>query len=242
MRVCFLSASAGAVLLAIVACSSTELPPTDGDCVSVDGSTCSVNVIGGSSSGGEGGADGGSCSETAGGSQCGVCAASGCCSELEQCSGSTDCTNLLNCENDCSGGSACVDACQQQFPTAVSTLQLLSSCLTRLCPICAESGVGDPCGAGYYACETGLTCNGRWCTKSCIHASDCEGIGAGGTNSLGFTSACMASSQGDLCVPGCAGAAGACTDFAGTYCLATTAADGTSVSVCTSLPDASTGD
>jgi len=230
-------------VLAIVACSSNDArPPPSGDCVVVDGSTCTTSVIGGGSSGGEGGADGGGCSVTAGDSQCGQCATTSCCSELEGCHSSADCTNLLSCENTCSGGSACLMACEHQFPAGVSSLQLVSSCLARDCPICAESGVGDPCGPQFNPCETGLTCNGLWCTRSCVRAADCAGIGGGGTNTLGFANACMATSHGDLCTPGCAGAAGACVDFPGTYCFATTAADGSNVSVCAALPDASTGD
>lgn len=237
-----LQASATAVLLAIVACSSNDArPPASGDCVVVDGSTCTTSVIGGGSSGGEGGADGG-CSVSAGDSQCGQCGTASCCSELEQCSNSTDCTNLLSCENTCSGGSACLTACEHQFPAGVSGLQLVSSCLATDCPICAESGVGDPCGPQFAACETGLTCSGLWCTKGCVLSSDCAGIGGAGSNTLGFANVCMATSHGDLCTPGCAGAAGACADFPGTYCFATTAADGSNASVCTALPDASTGD
>jgi len=49
----------------------------------------------------------------------------------------------------------------------------------------------------------------------------------------------MATKAGDLCTPGC-GAGGICSDFASTYCLSTTAADGTAVSVCAFLPEAST--
>jgi hypothetical protein len=237
-----LHASAAAVLLAIVACSSNDArPPPSGDCVVVDGSICSTTMVGGSSSGSEGGADGGGCSVSAGGSQCGQCATTSCCSELEECMNSSTCTNLLSCEDDCTGGNACITACQNQFPTGVSTLQLLSSCLTRDCPVCDESGVGDPCGAQYPACETGLTCEGLWCTKGCIQSSDCAGIGPGGASTLGYANACMATSHGDVCTPGCAGGIG-CADFPGTYCFATTAADGSNVSVCTSLPDASTGD
>jgi hypothetical protein len=238
-----LLASAATVLLAIVACSSNDdRPPPTGGCVVVDGSKCTTTVIGGSSSGSEGGVDGGGCSVSAGASQCGECATTSCCSELVECQNSTYCTNLLSCEDDCGGGTSCITACQNQFPTGVSTLQLLSSCLTRDCLVCNESGIGDPCSPGYPACETGLTCNGLWCTKACIRSTDCTGIGADGTNILGFTNACMATAHGNLCTPGCGGTPAACTDFAGTYCFATTDDDGNLVSVCSALPDASTGD
>lgn len=230
------------MLLTIVACSAEDAhPPASGGCVAVDGSTCKTTVIG-SSSGGEGGADGGGCPVSAGDSQCGICATTSCCSELVECNSSTDCTNLLSCENTCSGDSACLTACEKQYPTGVSTLQLVSSCLARDCPVCGESGVGDPCGPQYPACVTEATCNGLWCTAACVRSSDCAGIGADGANTLGFANVCMATSHGDLCTPGCAGASNACADFPGTYCFATTAADGTSVSVCSALPDASTAD
>jgi len=242
MRVHVLHASAAALLLAIVACTSNDQPPASGDCVVIDGSTCSVSVIGGSSSGSDGGPDGDSCSVSAGDSQCGVCATTSCCTELVECQGSTACTNLLSCEDDCTGGSACITACEQQFPTGTSTLQLLTSCLTRDCPVCAESGIGDPCGPGYYACETGLTCSGLYCTKACVKSTDCVGLGPGGANTLGYVNACMAGAHGNSCVPGCGGSATACTDFPATYCFTTTDDDGNVVSVCTALPDASTAD
>jgi hypothetical protein len=237
-----LHVSAAAVVLAIVACSSNDMPPDFGDCVVVDGSVCKPAVIGGGSSGGEGGADGGSCAVSAGDSQCGQCAGASCCSELTECQNNTACTNVLNCEDDCSNGSACITACEQQFPTGVSTLSLLSSCLTHDCPVCDESGVGDPCGPQYPSCVTGLTCNGLWCAEGCVKSTDCVGIGAGGANTLGFANACMVASHGNTCTPGCAGDPSACNDFPGTYCFATTDDDGSVVSVCSRLPDASTGD
>jgi hypothetical protein len=51
----------------------------------------------------------------------------------------------------------------------------------------------------------------------------------------------VATTSGDLCTPDC-GSGGVCTDFVSTYCLATTAVDGTAVSVCSFLPEASTSD
>ena len=241
----FLGCGAAAIVVVVACAPTTPLPPASGDCTPVEGGTCQVGASSGSS-GGEGGADGGSCSVSAGSSQCGVCETDDCCSELEECfsgttSGSTDCQNLYNCEEDCTGASSCITACQQQFPTAVSTLQLVASCVTRSCPVCDESGVGDPCGPIYPACEVGLTCNGLWCTKPCVRSSDCAGLGAGGDNSLGYPGVCMATASGDKCTPGCSQGDG-CADFAGTYCLGTTAVDGTSVSVCAVLPDASTKD
>ena len=238
-----LQASAVTVLLVILACSSNGTRPSElGDCVPVDGSTCPTTVIGGSSSGGnDAGADGASCSVSAGGSQCGVCATTSCCSDLEQCANSTDCTNLLSCEDGCRGGASCVTACQNQFPAAVSTLQVFSSCLTRDCPVCDESGDGDPCGPQYPACIAGLSCSRPWCTKPCASSSDCAGLGAGGANTLGFANVCMATANGDVCTPGCASPSD-CAYFTGTYCFATTATDGSHVSVCAPLPDASTAD
>jgi hypothetical protein len=242
MSVHVLHASAAALVLAIVACSSNDQPAADGDCIPLDGSPCKTGVISGGSSGGEAGVDGGSCAVTAGDSQCGECATTSCCAELVECQDATACTNLLNCEDDCSGGSACITACEQQFPTGTSTLQLLTSCLTVHCPICAESGVGDPCGSGYYACETGLTCSGLWCTKACVNSTDCAGIGPAGANQLGYANACMSGAHGNSCTPGCGGTTTACADFPATYCFSTTDDDGNVVSVCTALPDASTAD
>ena len=245
MRARVLHATAATVLalaLAIPACTSNDAhPPISGDCVPVDGSVCNTTVVSGSS-GGEGGADGGGCSVNAGDSQCGVCATARCCAELEHCESTTDCTNLESCEGHCGGGAACIMACEAQFPAGVTAVQLVASCLAGDCPICNESGVGDPCGAQYPACVAGLTCNGLWCTKGCVNSSDCAGIGAGGGNFLDNVNACIATSQGDTCVPGCGGGPSGCTYFPGTYCLATTAADGSHVSVCASLPDASTTD
>lgn len=231
------------MLLAIVACSSDDSRPgTNGDCVVVDGSICTTTVIGGSSSGSEGGTDGGSCTVSAGDSQCGVCANAHCCAQLEECNANTACTNLLSCEDTCGGASSCITSCEQQFPTGGSTLQLLTSCLTTDCPICDESGVGDPCSVGYPSCETGFTCTGLWCTKACVSSTDCAGIGAGGTNTLGYGNACITGPHGNTCAPGCGGSAGACADFPGTYCFMTTDDQGNVVSVCATLPDASTGD
>ena len=206
----------------------------------MDGGTCSTTIGGGGgSSGGEGGVDGGPCSVSAGSSQCGVCATTSCCSALEQCAGSMDCKNLLSCEDDCRGGATCVTACEQKYPAAVSTLQLVSGCLARDCPVCNESGVGDPCGPQFPACEVGLTCTGLWCTRPCVRAADCVGLGPGGASDLGFANECMATTSGEVCTPGCASASD-CAYFPGTYCLSTTSADGTAVSVCAPLPDAST--
>jgi hypothetical protein len=242
MRTGLLRASATA-LVAIVACTSNGAhPPELGNCVPVEGGICTTTVVVGGSSGGEAGTgDGGSCTVSAGSSQCGECATQSCCSELEECAGSTTCSNLLSCEDGCLGGASCLTGCQQQFPTGVSTLQSLSSCLTRDCVVCDESGVGDPCGPQYYACETGLSCGGSWCTRSCVRSSDCVGLGANGANTLGFPNACMATTSGDACTPGCASAAD-CAAFPGTYCYATTDVGGSNVSVCAPLPDASTKD
>jgi hypothetical protein len=227
-----------AVLAAIVACSTSSQPPAEGDCVATDAGRCTPIVVGGSSSsGGDGSA---SCSVSAGDSQCDVCATDSCCTELEQCSALAACQNLLDCEDDCSGSASCITACENQFPTGVSTLQVLSSCVTARCTVCAESGTGDPCGAAYPPCGSGLTCNGLWCTKACVHSTDCAGLGAGGDSSLGTANVCLVTTGGDQCVPSCA--SGACTDFPGTYCLTTTSVENAAVSVCSPLPEASAGD
>jgi hypothetical protein len=241
MRLAALSAGpAVALLVAMGACSSANQaePPPLGDCVSHDGSTCSTTVIGGGSSGG--GGDAASCSVSAGGSPCGLCASASCCPELENCSKAAACSNLSSCEDDCTVPS-CITECENEFPTGVGTMQVLSACVARDCVVCSESGTGDPCGAQFFACVAGVACNGSWCTKACARSSDCAGLGAGGASSLGTTNVCMATSTGDVCTPTC-GAGGSCVDFPGTYCQSTTAIDGSAVSVCAFLPEASVTD
>jgi hypothetical protein len=103
--------------------------------------------------------------------------------------------------------------------------------------VCDESGIGDPCSAGYPSCLAGLTCNGLWCTKTCAHSSDCAGIGSSGTTIAGEANACITGPSGDFCAPECTSSAD-CDDFPGAYCLSTLSIEASTVSVCSSLPDA----
>jgi hypothetical protein len=235
-------AGAAALFAAIGACSSLDRPPAAGDCLPSEGGKCSPTVIGGgggSSGGSEASTD--TCTVNTGDSKCDQCASTSCCPDLEKCANLPACQNLDSCEEDCNGVGSCVTACQQQFPTGVATLQTLTACITEECLICNESGVGDPCGAIYPPCVAGLSCNGSWCTKACARSTDCAGLGAGGVTSLGTANVCMATATGNVCTPSCE-PGGICSDFASTYCLATTAADGSKVSVCSFLPEASTTD
>jgi hypothetical protein len=233
------------LLLAVAgACSTSSQPPQLGYCVPVDGGTCTVTSSGGGSSGAEGG---GSCAGYSDATACDACTGSSCCSQLTACSNSTVCINLYNCETACAGAPACISSCQSQYPTGVSTLNLLFDCLTDHCPVCAEAGIGDPCSPvvpGYYPCEPNLqlTCSGEgWCTKTCVHSSDCAGLGTGGVNDIGEPNYCMILSNGYYCAPGCGGLPTACEYFPGTYCLTgTTSADSPAqtVDVCWPLADA----
>ena len=234
-----------AMLWGALACSSqASHPPELGDCVPQGDSGCtSVSVGAGSTGGGggtgvEGGTAPGGCSISASDSMCDQCAGTNCCMPLAMCSQDTDCQNLRNCEETCGGSASCIDSCQAHFPAGTSPLSLLASCLEVKCLVCSQLGVGDPCGS--QACNTGLTCQGLWCTKACVHSADCAGIGPSGGNFLGRASACMTSSSGLTCVAGCMTDAD-CQPFANTYCLATTSADGLAVQVCTSYPDAGGG-
>jgi len=194
---------------------------------------------GGSGSGGgdDAGEDaGGGCSVSAAESQCNQCAGTDCCASLETCAQSTSCQNLLSCVGSCATQS-CQAACEQQFNGAASTTyQALLRCITSKCAVCGELGVGDPCSVSGATCNAGLTCGGLWCTRSCTKASDCTGLGANGGNFTGNAGACRHVTSGDFCFPGCAGD-NDCADFPGTYCVQTTAIDGSSVSVCAAGPD-----
>jgi hypothetical protein len=123
------------------------------------------------------------------------------------------------------------------FPSGVASYQSLASCLQLRCPICYESGVGDPCPTP--ACVTGLSCQGEWCTQPCTKDADCAGIGAGGGNVLGHRSWCLNSSNGPLCYPGCVVNAD-CAYFPGTYCRSALSFTGGDVQVCAPVADAST--
>jgi hypothetical protein len=241
MRSGVLLAGAAALLAAIGACSSLDRPPAAGDCLPSEGGKCSPTVVGGGGSSGGSEASADTCTVSTGDSMCDQCTSTSCCSDLQKCANLSACQNLDSCEEVCNGVGSCVTACQQEYPTGVGTLQTLVACASQECAICNESGVGDPCGAIYPPCETGLSCNGSWCTKACARSTDCAGLGAGGVTSLGTSNVCMLTSTGEVCTPSCEGG-GICSDFASTYCQSTTAIDGSAVSVCSFLPEASTTD
>jgi hypothetical protein len=228
-------------LLAFIACSSTTLPAELGNCIPGDEIPCSVGGGGGGgSSGGDSGAEGGggSCSADPGASQCNQCGATRCCSTYDACASATACQELATCVYNCPT-TGCITSCKQQFPTAVVAYQALESCVSLQCPVCNESGVGDPCYGD--RCVAGLSCGGLglWCTKSCLHASDCAGIGPNGGNvAAGEANVCVPTSNGNQCAPGCTTNV-ECIDFPGTYCHSTLSTDGATVQVCAAFPDAS---
>ncbi len=234
------SLSLVAGLLIIGACSSASQPPVDGECISDAG--CGSHGGGGGGGGGGSGAEAGedaasSCAVSASQSQCDQCIATDCCTDLDACTSSATCDNLISCVDDCAT-EACETACEKQYPGATSaTYQQLVQCSTTRCPVCEELGVGDPCSTGGVACNAGLTCTGLWCTRTCAKSSDCTGLGAYGGNFTGSASVCRHVSTGDFCFPGCSSDTD-CADFPGTYCLQTTALDGSSVLVCATGPDA----
>lgn len=228
-------------LVLVAACSSSSMPPALGDCTGDGGCgrSSSGGSTGSSSGGGAGGDDasGGACSVTSSLSQCNQCVGNDCCADLQTCQSSTTCENLLACLDACTT-QACQTTCLQKYNgQATTTYQALVACYSQRCPVCNELGTGDPCGASNVACNAGLTCGGLWCTRSCTKASDCTGLGANGGNFTGNPGACRHLTTGDFCFPGCTGD-GDCTDFPGTYCILTTALDGSTVSVCAAGPDA----
>jgi hypothetical protein len=224
--------------LPVAACSpSQDHPPDLGDCTSTDGSACANPVTGTGSGGSEAGTS--ACAVDAGGGQCAQCLSASCCTPIAACEANTSCANLVSCEDGCNSAAACVSACQTQYPAGISPLQAITDCETLRCPICAQSGVGDPCSPGYGPCVAGLTCNGLWCTRACARSSDCAGIGNGGASVLGFPNVCTSTASGDGCVPECSSTVD-CADFPATFCKATTTLEGSAVSVCAALPDAST--
>jgi hypothetical protein len=216
-----------AVWIAAFACTNNNgLPPQQGPCVPSATVKCGGGLTGSGSSGGEAGPA--TACATDAGSACDECAAADCCSEFTTCEQNTNCASLLNCEVNCTT-SSCFTTCQNQFPLGTGDLQIYSSCLSARCPVCNESGVGDPCSTGFAGCETGLTCsNGLWCTKTCAQVSDCAGLGAGGVNSLGYANTCV----GGLCVPECTSNETGCQDFPGSFCATATTIANTSQLVC----------
>ena len=222
-----------------IACSSGSHPGALGSCTGFDGGGCAPGGSGGSGSGGDGGsAEAASCVAAAGARQCDQCAASLCCTQYAACVQGPACTSVLTCVAESCGDSAnCVNACKNEYPAGAPAYGTLALCLQRSCPICAQSGVGDPCGVGQ-SCVPGLMCTGAWCTKFCAGTPDCVGIGPGGGNAYGQLSECMRAGGGNECVPGCAGGGFECAVFRGTSCQVMTSVEGTLVSVCAPVPDA----
>ena len=161
-----------------------------------------------------------------------------CCVDLETCEQSTPCENLLGCVAHC-GSHTCVSACEQTYVSVAFIYSKLTACMSLHCPVCAESGVGDPCNAASDACVTATSCSGLWCTRACTKQADCAGIGPGGGNFTGQPGACRRAGSGYSCYPGCSGDPD-CTDFPGTYCIVTTDLTGATVQVCATSPDAGT--
>jgi hypothetical protein len=226
---------------AFAACTTTEdHPPQLGSCGAADASCPVVTGVGGGAPTDAAPASG-SCTVSAGNSQCGLCTEAQCCSVLEACGNSPDCANLVSCENQCLGAAACASACEAQFPTGVALLNTLDACQSGKCPVCRELGAGDPC-AGGASCNPGLACNGLWCTKACLHSTECTGLGAGGTNTLGRPNSCVPGTPvGEICFAGCLTDSD-CTAIPGTFCFATPSAEGQTVTVCESTPDAGVRD
>jgi hypothetical protein len=227
-----------AAALVLAACSSGSARPPDlGDCLSTDGG-CTVSPGGGGGSSSDDGSTT-TCGVSADDSMCTLCAGESCCAGLSTCFGNAGCQNLLNCEESCGGFASCVTACEDQFAASLTAFDELETCLTTRCPVCSQAGVGDPCIPGETACNAGLVCQRSWCTKACVGSTGCTGLGAGGGNALGLPNACIATTSGDICFPGCASDSD-CAEFPGTYCFATTAIEGAGLQVCTPFPDAGT--
>jgi hypothetical protein len=150
------------------------------------------------------------------------------------------CNNIGVCVTRCGGGSACINMCEQTYPTGTAAYEALLGC-SQACATCTESGTGDPCGGlSSYPCATNLSCNGQWCTRTCSQDSDCNGLGQNGGNYLGLPNACVQTTAGILtCTPGCS-SAGDCSAFSGTTCRIATDVSGGMVSVCGSISDAAT--
>jgi hypothetical protein len=225
---------AGAAALAFVACSSAPSHPGYApDCIS-DAGGCAPPTSSGSGSGGfgEGGEEGGACSADPAASQCDQCADTDCCADLETCGNDMTCEMLLECAADCTT-STCVDDCEGQYPSAKSTYQALLACVDGKCPVCTESGVGDPCSSTDNICVAGTSCQGKWCTKPCSKTSDCTGIGPGGEDIQDEPNACVRGS----CYPGCTSDT-QCAVYAGTFCQVVTDVGNTQVQICSAGPDA----
>lgn len=234
-----LSDGARGATLAIVAaaCSpSAKHPPLEGDCFPTSEAGCSITVSAGGENGTREGGIAGACQVTSSQSQCDQCVYGSCCDDILSCFSTTTCTNLYNCSQGCDGASSCIGLCETQYPSASIQLEIIESCVANQCPVCGELGIGDSCSNGA-SCVSGLTCRNSSCTKACSGTPDCVGLGMNGGNSVtGLANACVPTFAGVFCEPGCVTDSD-CATFTGTFCESTTALDGTTVSICTLLPD-----
>ncbi|MGH7436803.1 MAG: hypothetical protein ACRENE_14105 [Polyangiaceae bacterium] len=80
--------------------------------------------------------------------------------------------------------------------------------------------VGDPCTA-VTDCPHGATCQGTWCTQSCVSSVQC------GVNSVGQANLCVMTAGGKACVPGCSTDAD-CTQYGASATCTAASASGTS--------------
>jgi hypothetical protein len=229
----FLSSIAGMAIAA--ACSSEGAhPPQLGGCGAADAS-CATSTVGGGSSGGTDA--GGTCTASAGNSQCGLCETAQCCSLIETCLADAVCAGFLKCENMCAGAANCESTCQGRYPQGPAAVAPVTTCALAKCPVCSQLGVGDPCSTG--TCNPGLTCqDDLWCSKACVHSSDCAGFGPDGANTLGLPNACLATGT---CYAGCS-TNDDCQSMPGTFCNTVMSIEQIPVTVCQSMRDAAVSD
>ena len=89
------------------------------------------------SSNGGGSADGGAGTKSDGGasaSTCDSCARASCASEVAACESLPACVSLFNCVEQAAGDKVKVQACVDQDPTGLATLQSLARCENEKCP------------------------------------------------------------------------------------------------------------
>jgi hypothetical protein len=176
-------------------------------------------------------------------SQCAQCQKNQCCQTIVACADSTSCNGLVfTCLPTCTSGGAtgpCVQSCESNinFSGGVALYNDILACVAARCPVCNESGAGDPCFAGNPACIAPVSCNGVWCTKACAVDADCLGLGTDSRNIVGTANVCVdVAGTGNICVPECSSVNG-CAAYPGTFCQTTTARDGATVQVCAFLGD-----
>lgn len=238
MRVHGLASALFALGAFFAACSNAPAqPPVLGGCSSDAGGCGSSGSVGtGGGSGSSSGGDAGECGYPSTASQCDLCVGEHCCTQVESCENSTTCEQLQECISLCGGGSRCTTSCESSYPAAASLYTQVTSCANTQCPICSESGIGDPC-ATTASCVTGLTCMGPWCTETCANDAACTGIGENGGNYTGHANACLHFVNGNYCVPGCASDTDCTTYFPGTACSVATNLAGATVYVCANALD-----